>query len=808
MPTSTFHDVYGTSNIVHQDPRITGPYPKDVVWVYFQNHSSEGERQAAFDSVGGVVIATQPIGPGGIYYVRLPTGANADSLHQAIGKLETLPQVHLASPDLSLAFRPTYRTPQDGLAWRRADWKLHPDSAGGANWGLEFVNAPEAWGCELGKSSVSVGVVDVGFHNVADLTPNVAYNPAAGQSAGMHGTGVASIIGARGDDSIGMTGMMWHVGLRLYDYAARTPNPGEATVHNPYRGIQDAARDGSRVVNLSSGVGWLNVQPGSAADSAKVRNVASFFYQMLVETDSLGFRPLIVIAAGNDNLDAWWSGVTQVADSTRFRDRVIVVAASDSMGGIAAFSNRNVHRSIVSVAAPGDEVGMLDGSASVNVIRDSGTSFAAPYVSGLAGLLASFDPRLSATDLKRLIVAGADSSKRKAGGISIIDAYWTLRLAAASPGAPLCGNRVWIQNGQVKAQRGTAGTGTVETLFSVPFEHSDLQVYHGGRIRVLDSGTWDDHFFIRDSTGWHEDTGQLPPATFDSLMAEYGPSYRSYFGEDHNGENWVYVDPTTTAIQVYRRNLTTWMDTPVAIIPWTSWHDSLQYTCVRRWTGAQNCTDSIKIGRTTNRSVSSVAVSPLNGAIFVAVAKQQTEVATASDWADCPGIRAPHEWAMECRSYSDHGTSNGGSLYTIPAAGGTYTPLPVGSIANMYEVTISDGRPEFSTKVEYHQYRRTFKWYPDSHNRGGFWSVVDVDTATVTSTSSCHVQFRNTVTGAMNHSVQICGYNNHTFSPSLVPTTSGLPGGPRFRPSPGGPPLSPRKGRRVSAEGGRRGRRS
>lgn len=88
--------------------------------------------------------------------------------------------------------------------------KLNPDSADGENWALERVSAPVAWGCSVGEGSPLIGVDDIGFHSVAELLPNVSSLsvPNYGVDPRTHGTQVASIIGARGNDTSGMTGTM------------------------------------------------------------------------------------------------------------------------------------------------------------------------------------------------------------------------------------------------------------------------------------------------------------------------------------------------------------------------------------------------------------------------------------------------------------------------------------------------------------------------------------------------------------------------------------------------------------------------
>jgi hypothetical protein len=85
---------------------MTGPYPRDIIWVWFRDGASQAQRQAAIDSIDGIVVGGYRYRPGGVYYVRIKQDGTAGPLHIAIKKLMTLPQVMAATPDLNLAVSP------------------------------------------------------------------------------------------------------------------------------------------------------------------------------------------------------------------------------------------------------------------------------------------------------------------------------------------------------------------------------------------------------------------------------------------------------------------------------------------------------------------------------------------------------------------------------------------------------------------------------------------------------------------------------------------------------------------------------
>ncbi|HEV2643545.1 MAG TPA: hypothetical protein VGT98_12595 [Candidatus Elarobacter sp.] len=102
MSASIARAVYAPTNISQGDSVITGPFPIDVIWLWFKDDATQPERQEAVDAIDGEVIGGKRIRPGGIYYIRIRTGGTSDSLQRAIARLKRFPQVRLATVDLSL----------------------------------------------------------------------------------------------------------------------------------------------------------------------------------------------------------------------------------------------------------------------------------------------------------------------------------------------------------------------------------------------------------------------------------------------------------------------------------------------------------------------------------------------------------------------------------------------------------------------------------------------------------------------------------------------------------------------------------
>lgn len=205
----------------------------------------------------------------------------------------------------------------------------------------------------------------------------------------MHGTHVAGIIGAL--DSLGVRGIAKNVRIM----ALRAVPDGDERDKDIANAIRYAADNGAHIINMSFGKAYSP-------------------YKKLVDdavkyADSKGV--LMVHAAGNDgaNVDSTASFPTPVYldGSGRARNWIEVGATSwrgkDSL--VAGFSNWG--KGVVDIFAPGDDINStVPGNKHK---KESGTSMASPVVTGVAALLMSYYPTLTAADVKRVILESANT---------------------------------------------------------------------------------------------------------------------------------------------------------------------------------------------------------------------------------------------------------------------------------------------------------------------------------------------------------------------------------------------------------------
>ncbi|MDH4348097.1 MAG: S8 family serine peptidase, partial [Gemmatimonadota bacterium] len=416
VPLSVQSELRDQSRWIRGHPQLGGAWPRAFVTVMFQSSASQSARQAAVDAVQGVVVGGWGVAGGdGTYLLRIPDDGTAAPVLSALAVLDTMPGVSAAA---QVGFTTSqYRKPVDGPSWGKLSWTPIPDSAAGQNWSLEAIAAPLGWACSIGSPSAVVAVVDVGFFATPDLAKNTdpAFVGVLGSSANAgdgHGASVAALIGAQGNDTAGITGVMWDVAMRYYVPSVTFLDQTTIEVAN---GIAAAATGGSRIVNVSLGVNWLDTSvvgwvPTSADSGAVERLYRAFKVHLISRVAQL---PLIVIAAGNDNVDASYQIYPLLARD--FPQTTIVVQASDSLGvrwietttspGYRAPQGSGFGQ-LVELDAPGHGITTYAASQGVAGLYSglAGTSLAAPLVTGTAGLLATLDPSLTPSEIKSLLL--------------------------------------------------------------------------------------------------------------------------------------------------------------------------------------------------------------------------------------------------------------------------------------------------------------------------------------------------------------------------------------------------------------------
>ena len=209
-----------------------------------------------------------------------------------------------------------------------------------------------------------------------------------------HGTQVAGIIGAVGDNNHGIAGVTWKVKImdlpifELY-YWDQGIIPIELVNERIAEAVLYAVDNGADVINMSFSTGD---KPSSDVQDA-------IYY-----AHSKGV--ILVVAAGNDDLNLNDTPIYPVC-----YDGVIGVAATDLNDKKAKFSNYG--SDCVDISAPGEDIAVLEydvvDNGSRTVIASHGTSFSAPFVSGTVALVKAKNPNWSNYQIEHALLNSTDN---------------------------------------------------------------------------------------------------------------------------------------------------------------------------------------------------------------------------------------------------------------------------------------------------------------------------------------------------------------------------------------------------------------
>ncbi|HEV7280912.1 MAG TPA: S8 family serine peptidase [Pirellulaceae bacterium] len=380
-------------------------------------------------NTGGQVDIVAP--KTGILKVTAQAGANGSEERAFAALAANAPGVLSVEPNVQYQFNAEKPAAFAGVQALLATQELFASSPNdplrGEQWYLGPIRAPEAWDVRT-SSDIVVAVLDSGFHhnhkdlvyqwlvNEAEFPPDGIDSDANGfvddisgwdfvnndNSANcdrfdfqgqtvweFHGTHVAGIIGARGNDGYGVTGMCWNVRmLPLKVGHGMTVNLDAAAAAMEY-----ACDRGAKVINCSfSGSG------GEAVMRAAVRNAATK-------------GALVVAEAGDSSMD---NDASPVFPAALEEPNLLTVAATDDVHQDRLTDFSNYGWGTVDLAAPGRNIlSTMPDLANSDQRVDAwskleGTSMASPIAAGAAALVWMQNPSMTPLQVKKALKASVD----------------------------------------------------------------------------------------------------------------------------------------------------------------------------------------------------------------------------------------------------------------------------------------------------------------------------------------------------------------------------------------------------------------
>jgi subtilisin family serine protease len=275
------------------------------------------------------------------------------------------------------------------------------------------IDAPEAWNHTIGSSSVIIAIMDEGVdltHEDLSTKLVAGYDATGGGSGGgpsgndAHGTGAAGIAAAASNNTIGVAGVCQNCSIMpvriAYDNGMGEWVTSDSWIAN---GIAWAYQHGAWILNNSWGGGPSATVVNTAINNARTQGRA-------------GKGSVVVAAAGNENAStviwpASLSTVIAVGASNLCDQRKTTTSNSCN-----AYENNwgSNYGSALDISAPGvwldttDIMGAAGYSSGNYYSYFNGTSGAAPVVSGVAGLVLSANPYLTADEVQTILQNTAD----------------------------------------------------------------------------------------------------------------------------------------------------------------------------------------------------------------------------------------------------------------------------------------------------------------------------------------------------------------------------------------------------------------
>ena len=343
--------------------------------------------------------AARPLGHDGTYVLEVAADTDSD-VEETLDTVRRLPGVVWAR---ETAPRRACLIPDD---------PFYPPNSGVGQWSLPRIGIPEAWDLETGSAEVIVAILDTGIDQYrSDFAGRIVspYNaiergtawPSWRDNMG-HGTAVAGVAVAQGNDEQGMAGVAWNVKIMPVKIA---DDQGRSDDSILAEGLYWAVDHGADVINISFAGDQVTATEADAIRYAVQRGVT------------------VVAAAGNNYSSfvyypAALPGVIAVGATARI--------PPDSRASFSAIGND------LDLVAPGTEIFSHNlGTSSWGSWQ--GTSFSSPLVAGVAALVRSAEPALTGAQVADVLTGSAEdlgtAGWDREFGWGLVDAYAALEKA-------------------------------------------------------------------------------------------------------------------------------------------------------------------------------------------------------------------------------------------------------------------------------------------------------------------------------------------------------------------------------------------
>lgn len=393
---------------------------------------ASARAQQVADALGVAVSRIETTALGRFARIQTAGRISEAALMQARAQL---PFLYNVEPETLSRLQATPNDAAYGQQWPHNNTGLALGNSGPGTVGAD-ISSQRAWDVSTGSRQVVVAVLDTGSDlNHPDLRANLWSNPGeipgnnvdddqngfiddvngwdfAGGDMGQgdnnptdtaqqgHGTAVAGVIGAVGNNGLGAAGVNWTTSImtmKIFPDEGLSPSMAQI---GAFEYMTLMRRRGVNIVVANGSYGSLQPQTADQFDTAAEIAIRTF-------TDA---GAIFVAAAGNDTNDND-SSTSRAYPASYDNPYIISVAATDNRDGLAGFSNFGL--TTVDLGAPGVDTYTTAFGGGYEFI--DGTSFASPYTAGVVALMASVNRFATQQTLRDNLLANLDPIAALAG---------------------------------------------------------------------------------------------------------------------------------------------------------------------------------------------------------------------------------------------------------------------------------------------------------------------------------------------------------------------------------------------------------
>jgi len=387
------------------------PLPNTEYWFYSWDSTSNGIPPVAPTYLRGTIIAQDISGPTILVKCHLKANANdVDVFHSKhadkIAGFKHLKQwsvVKLKPGNTMDDYKKSQlfeKVQRNNSYTARDTIPYDPELSG--SWGMFKIQAPQAWDRHTTNKTVIVAVVDTGIdYTHEDLRDSLWIGPygehgytctngvvtPGGEESWFHGTHVAGIIGATGNNKIGVCGVNWGSAGLLLSISIFTRGVAANTV--------DAVNGLEKMVDLKRAGNNIRVANYSWGFSDAELNGDTLLAEACQLVEDAG---ILQVCAGPYNVDA--DTIVDVPSGLPIPG-IIAVMASDEFDNKAIFSGWGATK--MHLCAPGVKI-LSTKWPNSGYFTMEGTSMAAGFVSGVAAVLFDIYPNLTPAQCKAILL--------------------------------------------------------------------------------------------------------------------------------------------------------------------------------------------------------------------------------------------------------------------------------------------------------------------------------------------------------------------------------------------------------------------